>query len=43
MSAIQIYGPYNRASNLSKALSECRYWARMAAAVAAIFVVWFVL
>lgn len=43
MAAIQIYGPYNRASNTRRALREASYWLRMAAAVAAIFVVWFVL
>lgn len=43
MSAIKIYGPYHRASNVSRAMGNLRYWAKMAAAVAAIFVVWFVL
>lgn len=43
MAAIQIYGPYHRATNLRRTLGNVRYWLKTGAAVAAIFVVWFVL
>ena len=43
MSTIQLEGPYHRASNVSRAVNDRLYWMKMAAAVAAILVVWFVL
>lgn len=39
MSAIQVYGPYNRANNLAKAFGTARHWLKLSAMSAVVILV----